>query len=133
MFNYKNKLGEIHFSHSIINKIVTEAIENCDGKVEILNYKGRYMNVVPGIASRMNLYDEEAGGIQVKEEKSGLVITVYVIIHFGTSIKKATGKIIDYIYDNMEKKMGEKPRTVKIIVTGTLSKNIVKRHIEVSR
>ena len=34
MFNYKNKLGEIHFSHSIINKIVTEAIENCDGMMK---------------------------------------------------------------------------------------------------
>ncbi|MFQ7473681.1 MAG: hypothetical protein ACLRLX_05695, partial [Anaerovoracaceae bacterium] len=53
--------------------------------------------------------------------------------HFGASIKRNTGKIIDYIYEYMEKIIGIKPKNVKVIVTGTLSKNIAKRHIEVSR
>lgn len=133
MFDHKSKLGEIHFSNNIIYRIVSEAIAEYGGKVEILNYKGKYMNMVPGIASKMNIINEEAGSIQVKEGEGGPVITVYVVIHFGTSIKKATEKIIDNIYDIMERIMGVKPKTVRVIVTGTLSKNIVKRHIEVSR
>ena len=133
MFDHKSKLGEIHFSNNIIYRIVSEAIAEYGGKVEILNYKGKYMNMVPGIASKMNIINEEAGSIQVKEGEDGPVITVYVVIHFGTSIKKATEKIIDNIYDLMERIMGVKPKTVRVIVTGTLSKNIVKRHIEVSR
>lgn len=133
MFDHKSKLGEIHFSNNIIYRIVSEAIAEYGGKVEILNYKGKYMNMVPGIASKMNIINEEAGSIQVREDKDGPVITVYVVIHFGTSIKKATEKIIDNIYDLMERIMGVKPKTVRVIVTGTLSKNIVKRHIEVSR
>ena len=133
MFDHKSKLGEIHFSNNIIYRIVSEAIAEYGGKVEILNYKGKYMNMVPGIASKMNIINEEAGSIQVKEGEGGPVITVYVVIHFGTSIKKATEKIIDNIYDLMERIMGVKPKTVRVIVTGTLSKNIVKRHIEVSR
>lgn len=133
MFDFETNLGQIHFSQSVIHKIVTEAVERCGGKVEILNYKGKYMNVVPGIASRMNLYDEEAGGIQVKEGEEGVIITVYVVIRFGTSIKETTGRIIDYIYEYMEKIMASKPESVKVVVTGTLSKNIAKRHIEVSR
>lgn len=133
MFDFETNLGEIHFSDSVIYKIVAEAVEHCGGKVEILNYKGKYMNVVPGIASKMNLYDEEVGGIQVKEGEEGLIITVYVVIRFGTSIKETTGRIIDYIYEYMEKIMASRPEKVKVVVTGTLSKNIAKRHIEVSR
>ena len=133
MFDIETKLGEIHFPTSVVNRIVMEAVESCGGKVDILNYKGKYKNMMPWLASRMNLYKEEAGGIQVEETEEGLILTVYVVIHFGTSIKRVTEQLIDQIYDNMEKVRKVKPKTVKIIVTGTLSKNIVKRHIEVSR
>ena len=133
MFDIETKLGEIHFPASVINRIVMAAVESCNGKVDILNYRGKYKNMMPWLASRMNIYKEETGGIQVEETEDGMILTVYVVIHFGTSIKRVTEKLIDEIYENMEKVMKVKPKTVKIIVTGTLSKNIVKRHIEVSR
>lgn len=133
MLDFNTKLGNIHFSNSVINKVVAEAVESCGGKAEILNYKGKYKHMVPGIASWMNLYDEEAGGIHVKEEDGDIYIKVYIVMHFGASIKRNTSKIIDYIYEYMEKIIGIKPKNVKVIVTGTLSKNIAKRHIEVSR
>ncbi len=133
MFDIETKLGEIHFPASTINCIVMEAVESCGDKVDILNYKGKYKNMMPWLASRMNIYKEEAGGIQVEETEEGMILTVYVVIHFGTSIKRVTEKLIDGIYENLERVMKIKPKTVKIVVTGTLSKNIVKRHIEVSR
>ena len=133
MFDLETKLGEIHFPATIVQRIVMEAVESCGGKVDILNYKGKYKNMMPWLASRMNIYKEETGGIQVEETEGGIVITVYVVIHFGTSIKKVTEKLIDEIYEKMEQVMKVKPKTVKVVVTGTLSKNIVKRHIEVSR
>lgn len=133
MFKLENKLGDIVFSETIINRIVTEAVESCEGKAEILNYKGKYKNMVPGIASKMNLYDEESGGIQLTKDEDGLKIKVYIIIHLGASIKETTEKIIDYIYEYVEKMLNERPKAVTVTVTGILSKNMVKRHIEVSR
>lgn len=133
MFKLENKLGDIVFSETIINRIVTEAVESCEGKAEILNYKGKYKNMVPGIASKMNLYDEESGGIQLTKDEDGLQIKVYIIIHLGASIKETTEKIIDYIYEYVEKMLNERPKAVTVTVTGILSKNMVKRHIEVSR
>lgn len=133
MFKLENELGDIVFSETIINRIVTEAVEGCGGRAEILNYKGKYKNMVPGIASKMNLYDEESGGIQVTKDEGGLRIKVYIIIHFGASIKETTKKIIDYIYEYTEKMLSEKPAEVTVTVTGILSKNMVKRHIEVRR
>ena len=133
MFELETKLGEIKFSPGIINRIVLDAVESCDGRAEILNYKGKYMNVVPGIASRMNLYDEEAGGIQVQEEADGVFIRIFIVMRFGASIKKTTTRIINYVYEYTEKIFGEKPKKVTVVVTGTFSKNIAKRHIEVSK
>ena len=133
MFEVETKLGDITFSPNIINKIAVDAVENCGGAAEILNYKGKYMNVVPGIASKMNLYDEEAGGIQVVDTENGVDIRVFIVMHFGASIKKTTEKIIDYMYEYTDKIMGERPHKITVVVTGTLSKNMAKRHIEVSR
>ena len=133
MFDTETKLGKIHFPASVVHRIVMEAVEACGDKVGILNYKGKYKNMMPWLAARMNLYKEENGAIQITEAEGGPILTVYVVIHFGTSIKRTTEKLIDEIYANMERVMGVKPKTVKVIVTGTLAKHIAKRHIEVSR
>lgn len=132
MFDVETKLGNIHFSHGIINKIVTEAVANSEGKAQIHNYKGKYKNVVPELASKINLYDEEAGSIEIMETETGIEIKVYVVLRFGASIKNTTAGIIKYIYAYTEKILGEKPERVTVVVTGILSKNIARRHIEVS-
>lgn len=132
MFDIETKLGNIHFSHSIINKIVMEAVEGSEGKAMIHNYKGKYKNVVPDLASKINLYDEEAGSIEVTETEEGLEIKVYVVLRFGASIKETTVRIIKHIYADVEKIMGARPAKVTVVITGILSKNIARRHIEVS-
>ena len=132
MFDVETKLGNIHFSQGIVNKIVTEAVENCDGKAQLYNYKGKVKNVVPELASRINLYDEESGSIEVTNAEEGMEIKAYVILQFGASIRKTTASIIKYIYEYTEKIMEERPAKVTVVVTGIFSKNIARRHIEVS-
>ena len=56
MFDIETKLGEIHFPASTINRIVMEAVESCGDKVDILNYKGKYKNIMPWLSCRMNIY-----------------------------------------------------------------------------
>ena len=129
MFEVETKYGKISFSQNLINRIAVEAVEHCGGRAAILNYKGKYMNVVPGIASKMNIYDEEAGGIEIIRAGAGIA----VVVKFGCSISQVTNEIIDYIYDKMETIMGERPEKVTVVVTGSVSKNIARRHIEVSR
>lgn len=133
MFEVETKYGKISFSQNIINRIVVEAVEKTNGKAFVLNYKGKYMNVVPGIASKMNIYDEEAGGIEIISAGTGIALRVYIVIKFGSSIKQVTNEIIDYIYEETEKIMGERPEKVTVVITGIVSKNIARRHIEVSR
>ena len=133
MFEVETKYGKISFSQNLINRIAVEAVEHCGGRAAILNYKGKYMNVVPGIASKMNIYDEEVGGIEIIRAGAGIAVVVYIVVKFGCSISQVTNEIIDYIYDKMETIMGERPEKVTVVVTGSVSKNIARRHIEVSR
>ena len=133
MLNMETKLGDIRFSPGIIGVLVADSIEPFSGKAELLNYRGRYQSVASGLASRMNLCDEDAGSVRVEDTDEGVDITVYITVRFGVSIKKITAGIIDNIYENVEKTLGQKPAKVTVVVTGTVAKNIVKRHIEVSR
>lgn len=117
MQDIETKYGKIHFSHNIIGRIAANAVECCDGKAVLQNYRG-------GI---------NAGSVEVIENEDSFSLKIYVVIKFGTSIKKITAGIIDSIYENTEKILGIKPQKVTVIVTGVLSKNIARRHIEVSR
>ena len=117
MFDIETKLGDIHFSQSIINKIVEKAIYDCNGNAVLQNYKG-------GI---------NAHSIEFIGDEEGYDLKIYIVMKFGASIKKTTGEIIDSIYENAEKILPAVPRNVTVIITGVLSKNIAKRHIEVSR
>lgn len=133
MFDMETKLGKIHFSQGIINKIALKAAESYDGKVLLHNYKGKYMDMMPGIASKMNLYDESTGSVEFAQNEEGYTLKAHIVLKFGTSIKMVTEGMIDSIYENAEKILGEKPAKVTVVVTGILSKNIAKRHIEVSK
>ena len=120
MLEKKTSLGKIHFPESVIERIIEDAISSCDGKVSLGNYKGKYMSYVPG------------SDFAIEETMGGLDITVYVIIRFGAGIRSCSRQIIEYINENVEKVMGERPRTVKIIVTGIQSRSIARRHIEIT-
>lgn len=134
MFDIETKIGDIHFSSNIINRIAEKAVEGCGGKVMLHNYKGALKDVMPVMASKMNLYDDSAASVEVtRVGEDGYMMKVYVLIKFGTSIKAVTSEIIDSIYENTEIILGKKPEKVVVVVTGVVSKNIAKRHIEVSR
>lgn len=118
MLEMTNDIGDIRFSRNIILRIVDDAVETCGGRVTVYNFKGRYKSVMPG-----------NDGVAYTETPEGAEITVYVIIRFGASIRENCRKILDYINDTVEKVMGERPRNVRIVVTGVQSVEIAGRHI----
>ncbi len=135
MLKIKTDLGEIRFSTNVIKKIVTDAVHELDGKVYIYHHKGKYQNAVSGIGSRMSLYNGDwgdPGSIEVSDDEVGLDITVYVVVKFGTSIRSSCISILQYIDQNVEKVMGAKASTIRVIVTGVESNQIARRHLEYS-
>ena len=74
-----------------------------------------------------------AAAVEFIQDEESYDLKIYIVMKFGASIKKTTSEIIDSVYENAEKILSKAPRSVTVIVTGVLSKNIAKRHIEVSR
>ena len=71
-------------------------------------------------------------GWDIVETDAGLDLVIYIIIAFGAGIGKYSTQIIEYVEDNVENVMGERPHDVRIIITGVQSgKEITKRHIEI--
>ncbi|MDD4200505.1 MAG: Asp23/Gls24 family envelope stress response protein [Eubacteriales bacterium] len=120
MLEKNTELGDIRFSRNVIFRIVEDAADMTDGAVTIHNYKGKYKSVMP------------VSNITFTETEGGVEIIVFVVIKFGASISGACKAMIDYINENTEKLMGERPYLVKIIVTGVQSNEIAKRHIEIT-
>ena len=120
MLEKNTKLGDIRFSKSVIARRLEDAAGSCGGNGAVFNFKSTYMTVIPN------------SHFTFKEFPDGVEITVYVVVRFGASIRKYTKRMMDYIYDNVEKVMGERPKSVKIVVTGVQSKEIAKRHIEIA-
>ncbi len=133
MFDINNDLGQIHFSRNVIYKICEDAAATANGAVTILNYKSRYTGRKTGLFSMFSQGEEENNDIQIDETDQGVEITVYIVVRFGTSMKAAAEGMINHIYEQMEYVLNQRPAKVKIIVTGTVSKDIAKRHIEFSR
>ena len=121
MFERQTDVGKIHFSQGVIERIIKDAIDGCDGRVFLNRYKGKYMGMVPG------------GDYTAVETDQGLDIIVYVVMTFGASIGKYSKQMLEYIYENVEKVMGERPHHVKIVITGVQSKkDIARRHVEIT-
>lgn len=118
MLERKTSLGDIRFSWNVIMRIINDAIEECNGKVVLQNYKGKYKSMVAG------------NNVILKETPEGVDIELFVVIRFGASFLATNRQIINYVYDKVEKVMGERPHSVKVTVTGVQSRLIAKRHIE---
>lgn len=120
MLEISTDLGDIRFSKNVITRIAEDAAESCDNSVSIFNYRGKYKPAMPG------------ANIIYSETPDSIEITVNVVIRFGASISECTKKMLDYMYKNIEIVMGTRPDKITIIVTGIQSREIARRHIEIT-
>lgn len=121
-------IGTISVTKSLIGRIVAEAVSQFDGKVLVSNHKGKLPKQLPKKNS-----GEEVNSMELSFGENGLDLRVFIVIRFGTSITMVTNRLIDTIQEKIKEVMGQEPNSVAVVVTGMISKNIARRHIEVSR
>ena len=92
MFEISNELGQIHFSRNVIFRICQDGADKT-GDARIQNYKGRYTAKKPGLLNAFSSGDEDPDAIEIEETELGLVITVYIVVHFGVSISTTANAI----------------------------------------
>ncbi|MDD2217057.1 MAG: Asp23/Gls24 family envelope stress response protein [Eubacteriales bacterium] len=123
MYQVKNKKGTVSLNKNIIGNIVIEAMSEYQDRVFLCNQKGKMLYQDPRNASMMDIaFDDK-----------NFTVKFYILMRFGTSINTITNKIIDKIYEDTQSILGICPQKVTVVVSGIISKQIVKRNIEVSR
>ncbi len=129
LYRFETEYGTISIAKAVITKIITEAVDQFEGKVFISNSKGK---VVRGLFSKIGYFDD-ASNIEITMGALGLDVRVFVVLRFGTSIGLVTNQLIEQIQTNIKAFTSLEPNSVAIVVAGTLSQQLTRRHIEVKR
>ena len=133
MFDITTETGEIRFSQNVIYTIVDRAVDSCEGKAEMNNYKGKAKKQGKEKTKEKGKNAVDKSNVEVEYKDGKLKITMYITVKFGNSIKEITDCIMDKLYEDMQQILGKTPFTTKIIVTGIVSKDIARRHLEFIR
>lgn len=128
LYKEETQNGSIVIEKAVFAKIIAETVMQFNGKVVISNYKNKATTFVAkiGVMDEINNMDITVG-------EKGLDIKLYILVKFGTSISMVTNTLINDIHDRIYEFTSIEPNSVAVVVTGMISKNIVKRNIEVRR
>lgn len=127
LYRLETMSGAISIDKAVIGKIIAESVGQFKGKVLISNHKGK---VVSGFAAKLGVMDD-ISYMEIILGKNGLDIRFYILIRFGTSINKVTEQLIRTIKENTEEITGLEVNSIAVVVTGMVSKQTVRRNIEV--
>ena len=127
LYRLETKDGDISIDKAVVGKIIAEAAEQFQGKVLISNHKGR---MVSGFAAKIGVMDD-ISSMEINLGNNGLDIRFYILIRFGTSINRVTEELIRTIKKNTEYMTGLEVNSIAVVVTGMISKQTVRRNIEI--
>lgn len=119
--------GSISIDKAVVGKIMAEAVAEFKGRVLISTHKGK---PVSGFAARIGMMDD-VSSMEINLGKNGLDMRFYILIRFGTSINRVTEQLIETIKKNTEEITGLEVNSIAVVVTGMISKQTVRRNIEV--
>lgn len=125
-YSKRTSLGRVRYDKLIIGNIVKHVLCDYGRNVIPSGPKGR---VVRG-ASKPD--SDDLSFIDARTKGGKVDLTLYIVIRFGTSIKNAIEMIGQSLRKEIESMTGMPVGRLSIIITGVLSKNIAKRHIEVT-
>ncbi len=118
----ENEYGSINMDKRVIEKIVKYIINDSPEVICLTNSKGQA--VINLISDNMDSYL-----VDVRKDNEDIFIRLYIIIKFGTSIKKITHRLIREIKSSVFETTGVTPKTIFIYIKGIKSKKIAKRDI----
>lgn len=119
--------GMISIDKSVIGKIIAEAVAQFKGKVLLSNHKGK---AVSGFAAKIGVMDDTSA-MEINLDNNSLDIRFFILIRFGSSINHVTELLIEQIKKNTEEITGLEVNSIAVVVTGMISKQTVRRNIEI--
>lgn len=126
LYSSETNLGKIEYDNKIIGNIIRKIVNEYNGRVMLSGSKGRIKKNI-----EKNKDSEDVSFMNMKKTEGAYTIDVYVVLKFGTSIRNTSNELIAAIKEQVTKISGINVSKVRIIITGMLSRNFTKRHIEV--
>lgn len=126
LYSSETDLGKIEYDNKIIGNIIRKVVNEYNGKVMLSGSKGRIKKKI-----EKNKDSEDVSFMNIKKTDEAYTIDVYIVLKFGTSIRNTSVELINSIREQVSTITGIKVSKVRIIITGMLSRNFTKRHIEV--
>ena len=121
-------LGTIIINTSIISKEVIKASTKVNESIFFATEKGKLLGSPKKVGS-----SELSANILVDEKEGHFNLTLYIIMNFGSSIKKVTESILDDLEESFKLMFPSQPGKITIKIVGVKSKKIAARDIEVIR
>lgn len=128
LYNKETYNGNIKIHRAVIGRIIIEAVSKFDGRVKITNHRGKVIRLKEkyGIPDATDYFE-------IVMKNNGADVRLYIAIRFGISIGLVTEQLINDIKSDIEELTGIEANSIAVIVTGLISKQIVRRNIEVKR
>lgn len=124
----ENEYGDIIYGNRIIVQLIVHKIEKYKDTIWITNSKGRRINT---LSRSFGIEFEDC--IEIYNDSNEYNIEIYIMLRFGKSITDITNIIFDDVCKVLKENLDIKPNNIAITITGTISKNVAKRNIRVSR
>ena len=121
-------LGTIIINTSIISKEVIKASTKVNESIFFATEKGKLLGSPKKVGS-----SELSANILVDEKEGRFNLTLYIIMNFGSSIKKVTESILNDLEESFKQMFPSQPGKITIKIVGVKSKKIAARDIEVIR
>ena len=119
--------GTIQISKNAVGSILDRAMAPLEDRAWIAGRRG----MLGSLADAVGMGDDYAELMMDVDADGRLTLSMDIIVRFGISIKAVTDGIIDTLRKGVTQLTGQPPRTIRIHVVGTLSKQLIRRDIEV--
>lgn len=126
LYETNNENGRIILSREAAAEIVADEIEQLRGRVWAANEKGVISNFKNHFSGKT-----PADDIEVFWDGKGICVRACIVIRFGVSIRTVTEQLIADIRAALTACTQLPVSSVVLVVTGTLSKHIARRNIEI--
>lgn len=126
LYSSNTQLGKIEYDDKIIGNIIRKIAGDFKGRVMLSGSKGRIKK-----NTEKTRDSDDVSFMNMKKTDNAYTIDVYIVLKFGTSIRATSHELIKRIRSEVSAITGINVSKVRIIITGMLSRNFTKRHIEV--
>jgi uncharacterized alkaline shock family protein YloU len=127
LFKETTEFGIIRYDRHIIGNIIRRVVGQMNGRAILSDSKGRMRK---GVTAKPN--SDDISFMELKREKEVIDLTLYIVIKFGAGIRHTATEISAMLRTEITKITGMSVGEIKVVITGVLSKNLSKRHIEVT-